>query len=252
MRRIIGIVVLVLLVFGISVVVHAPAAFVVDQLPKVRGLVLNGLQGSVWQGAAQQVVWQRKNIGRVSWDFQPGRLLSGRAEFAVRFGRGSDMGLQGKGFIGADADGLYAEKVLASIPAENVLQQVTLPVPLDVAGQFELTVKDYRYAQPWCASARGSLVWNGSEVNTPVGMLTPGMVIADLSCENNALSASGHQNNPQLSAQFSAELQPNRRYSLNGWFKPGAAFPPSMQAQLKWLGNPDNQGRYPLTYAGRW
>jgi general secretion pathway protein N len=251
-KRIIGIVVLVLLVFGISVVVHAPAAFVVHQLPKVRGLILDGVQGTLWHGAAQRVTWQRESFGQVSWDFQPGQLLSGRAEFAVRFGRGSDMALQGKGFIGADSDGLYVEKVLASMPAEKVLQQVTLPVPVEVAGQLELTVQQYRYAQPWCASASGSLAWNGSEVTTPVGRLKPGMVIADLNCENSALTASATQNNRQLSAQFSAELQPNRRYSLKGWFKPGAAFPASMQAQLKWLGNPDNQGRYPLTYAGRW
>ncbi|PWI33167.1 general secretion pathway protein GspN [Vibrio albus] len=239
------------LVFGISVVVHAPAAFVINQMPKIRGLILEGVQGSIWQGSAQNVVWKRDNIGQVSWNFQPVKLFSGKAEFMVRFGRGSDLDLQGKGMVGADLQGVYAEKILASMPAASVLKKVTVPVPVDVAGQLELTIQDYRYAQPWCESATGSLVWNGSEVRSPIGTLVPGMVIADLSCNNSKLAASGTQNNKQVSAEFSAELQPNRRYSLDAWFKPGAEFPSSMQAQLKWLGNPDAQGRYPLTYLGR-
>lgn len=251
MKRLVGVFFLFLLVFAISVVAHTPAAFVVKHMPKVRGLSLQGLHGTIWHGDAQSVTWQRDNFGQVSWDFQPSKLFQGKAEFALRFGRGSDLKLKGKGTVGAGLGGVYAENVLASMPASSVLKKVTIPVPVDVKGQLEVTINDYQYGQPWCQSAIGSLVWSGSGIDSPLGELSLGSVVSDLICEDNKVILSGSQDNSQLSGAFAAELETNMRYSLDVWFKPGAEFPQSMQSQLKWLGDPDEQGRYLFVYSGK-
>ena len=251
MKRIAGVFLLFLLVFLISVVAHTPAAFVIKSMPKVRDLSIQGVHGTIWHGDAQSVSWQRENFGQVSWDFRPTRLFKGKVEFALRFGRGSDLKLTGKGLAGVSMNGLYAENVLASMPVSSVMEKMTIPVPVDVKGQLELTLSEYRYGQPWCQSALGSLVWSGSDIESPLGAVSLGTVVSDLVCEDSKVIASGSQDNSQVSGAFAAELDPNMSFSLDVWFKPGADFPPSMQSQLKWLGDPDEQGRYLFVYAGK-
>ncbi len=240
-----------MLVFFISVIAHIPASFLLHNMPEVRGLVAEGVQGSLWHGSLQNLSWQDERFGQVQWDFQPGQLWLGKVEFAVQFGRNSELKLQGKGRLGTDLKGFYARQVLVSVPAFHVLQKAELPVPVDISGQLELTVTDYRYGLPWCESATGTLVWSDSELVSPLGTLTPGTFIADMTCQQNQIELSGSQNNRQLSAAFTAILNPDRKYTLEAWFKPGGAFPSSLLAQLTRLGTPDHQGRYPLVYSGR-
>ncbi len=72
------------------------------------------------------------------------------------------------------------------------------------------------------------MVWSASGIQSPLGRLELGPVVANLSCKDSVLAASGEQNSPQVSAAFSAELMPNQRYSTKAWFKPGAEFPSAM------------------------
>jgi len=250
MKRVMFFSLLVILVFCTSLVVHLPLSFAVKYMPEVRGLQLSGLNGTLWQGSAKTVRWNNRNFGQLNWDFQPASLFSGKAQFAVRFGRDSDLNLSGKGIVGADFSGLYAENVFASVPVSSVQSQVQIPVPVTATGQLELSVSEYRFAQPWCESATGSLVWNASEVQSPLGTLSPGTIIADISCKDSVLSASSAHDHPQLSGAFTATLDSSRQYKMDAWFKPNSEFPQAMTSQLKWLGNPDSQGRYPFLFSG--
>ncbi|PMH46026.1 general secretion pathway protein GspN [Vibrio sp. 10N.286.49.B3] len=244
------------LFFSASFLLHTPAAFVLQHTPQVRGLSIEGVQGTIWQGSAQQVGWQQPrmqalNFGQVHWDFQWKKLLSGKAEVAVRFGRGSSMDVRGKGLVGYSLAGPYAENVMASLPAQEVMAFVPLPLPLNVEGKLDLTINALHYAQPWCETAQGSLAWTQSAVGTPLGDLEFGPVIADLACQDSRLTAVGQQESPQVSSAFDAALSPDMRYTSTAWFKPGAEFPSQLGSQLKWLGEPDNEGKYSFTQQGR-
>ncbi|MCV5649451.1 type II secretion system protein N, partial [Escherichia coli] len=75
-------------------------------------------------------------------DFQWSSLFTGKAEFSVRFGRGSDMNIRGRGLVGYSlSDGPYAENLVASIPASKAVEQARLPVPVGVDGQLELDIR---------------------------------------------------------------------------------------------------------------
>lgn len=252
MKRAVLYVVIFIVFFSVSLLMGLPVSWVLQQAPTVRGLDIQGANGSVWQGQASSVRWQRQNLGEVNWDFQWSSLLTGKAEFAVRFGRGSEMDVRGRGFVGYSlSDGPYAKNLVASIPAVKVVEQARLPVPVGVDGQLELNIRHATYAAPWCKNGEGTLVWNASGIQSPVGSLELGPVIADLNCQDSVLTATGEQSSKQVSAAFSAELMPNQRYSTKAWFKPGAEFPSSMGEQLKWLGKPNAQGQYEFNYQGR-
>ncbi|HHP0481898.1 TPA: type II secretion system protein N [Vibrio campbellii] len=252
MKKAVLYVVIFIAFFSTSLIAGLPISWVLQQVPTVRGLDIQGAQGTVWQGSASNVRWQRQNLGEVNWDFQLSGLFTGKAEFAVRFGRGSDMDVRGRGLVGYSlTSGPYAENLVASIPAAKVVEQARLPVPVGVDGQLELNIRHATYAAPWCKTAEGTLVWSASGIQSPLGNLELGPVIADLNCKDSVLSASGEQKSKQVSAAFSAELMPNQRYSTKAWFKPGAEFPSGMSDQLKWLGNPNAQGQYEFDYKGR-
>lgn len=251
MKRWIYSVLLFLLVLAISVVAHVPASFVYSKVPPVRGLDISGISGTIWHGQANDVRWQGVNAGQLRWDFSPARLLQGKAEYSLRFGRGSDLQLKGTGAAGIGLQGLYADNILASMPVSTVLERVSVPVPVDVQGTVELTLNHYLFAQPWCKEAEGALVWNGSYIDSPLGALELGTVFTDFTCNDNRIELRGEHDVPQASGSLTTELTPDMRYKLSAWFKPGAELPEAMQSQLKWLGNPENDGRYLFELSGK-
>ena len=130
MKKAVLYVVIFIAFFSTSLIAGLPISWVLQQVPSVRGLDIQGAQGTVWQGRASSVRWQRQNLGEVNWDFRLSSLFTGKAEFAVRFGRGSDMDVRGRGLVGYSlTGGPYAENLVASIPAAKVVEQARLPVP---------------------------------------------------------------------------------------------------------------------------
>lgn len=234
-----------------SLVAHIPAAWVYAQLPTQRGVEVTGISGTIWQGQVQQFKVNRQSYGNLSWDFQASKLLTAKLEYQVRFGRGSSMKLDGKGFVGVGFSGLYANNILASLPIQQVMAYVPTHVPVELKGRLELSLTSLKYAQPWCEEAKGSVAWTGSDIVSPIGQLTPGPVIADITCQAQNIEVLGKQNNPQVMSEFKASLNEQARYESLAWFKPGAEFPASMAEQLKWLGEPNAQGRYQFSFAGK-
>lgn len=251
MKRAIKYAVVATTVFAASVIYHAPAQVVLSIAPLPPSLVIDGTEGTIWRGRAQNVTYQHQQLGEVSWHFAWSSLLTLSPEYAVRFGRGSALGIAGKGNVGINFSGPYVHTLLASLPAESVLDIYTPPVPVNAGGQFELAIRSLQYQSPWCGSGDGSLSWNAGYVETPVGSLSFGPTVVDLTCNDSVLSAKGGQSSAQVSSEFTGELKPSREYDSQAWFKPGSDFPNSMKQQLKWLGNPDNEGRYSFIYKGR-
>lgn len=234
-----------------SAVAHIPASWVWQQIPAVQGLDVGGISGTLWQGRASQIRWQGKNFGRLQWDMHVLSLLAARLQFDVRFGQGSDMNLTGRGLVGYSSQGAFAENLLVSLPAREVMRNVPMALPLTVAGNLELTVRDYQFAAPYCAELNGALAWSAANVGSPMGGVNPGPVLADLRCDQGKVLADIRQSSTEVSSEFALSLEPGNRYTLNGWFKPGAEFSPQLGQQLKWLGNPDPKGQYKITYSGR-
>ncbi|PSW13126.1 type II secretion system protein N [Photobacterium sanctipauli] len=234
-----------------SLVAHVPVSWLWQQAPKVQGLEVSGLSGTPWQGAASQVRWQGMNLGRLQWDMRVLSLFTGKVKLDVRFGQGSEMNLAGRGMVGYQSAGPFAENLLVSLPASQIVNYAPMTVPVSLAGNLELTLRNYQFASPYCAELDGALAWTSGQVNSPLGALNPGPVIADLACEDGKVLANVEQASADVSSEWAATLSPGNRYALVGWFKPGAEFPAQLSQQLKWLGNPDPKGQYKIDYNGR-
>ncbi|MGN2615399.1 type II secretion system protein N [Aliivibrio fischeri] len=238
--------------FTFSALLHIPIQWVVEQAPKVRGLELTGLSGTPWKGQVDSLSFQRMNYGQVQWEIDPLAIFKGHAVFAVRFGRGSELDLRGKGTVGYSVSmGAYAENLVLSFPIANAMKHLPMAVPISLQGQAEISVKSYQQGQPWCKQASGEVVWSGGKVVSPLGNIDPETVIADVICSDNKISLVSKQSSKDVASQFDVTLNPNRSYQVSGWFKPEANFPSSLRSQLKWVGKPDSKGQYRVTYSGR-
>lgn len=252
MKKIIAIGFLLSTVFIASAITHLPAQFVLQHAPLPKQLKLLGVEGTLWNGSADQVFWQRESMGQVQWTLQFGQLFSGRAEAQVRFGRGSARDVQGRGFVGYSLSGAYAKNMIVSLPISEVMALAPpIPVPLDVAGRVELNVREYLYAAPYCGHATGNVALTTDTISTPIADLTVGPVIADFTCQDNKVEITGEQKSEQVVSGFSATLNTNKRYTSQAWFTPLDAFPSELGSQLKWLPKPDGEGKYRFTYNGR-
>ncbi|CAH0541852.1 type II secretion system protein N [Vibrio marisflavi] len=242
---------LLVMVFIVSLIAHMPASLVVKHLPLPAKLSLDGVSGTIWKGSASNVAWQRTSIGEVDWNIDVLPLFLANVEAQVRFGRGSDLGLRGKGIVGYKPSGPYAKNLIASMAAEKIVSFVNPGLPVTLGGQMELSVRHIDFGDPQPENKVGTLVWNNSYLGSPIGSLKLGPVMADVNYANNQWSLAGKQNNGQLSSDFSAQLNNRQGYSVKGWFKPGADFPTDLVQQLQWLGRPDNQGRFHFNHSGR-
>ncbi|CAH0524378.1 type II secretion system protein N [Vibrio hippocampi] len=252
MKRVISYVAVFSTVFIGSAIYHAPANVVLSYAPVPDFIDIKGVEGTIWQGRAQQVQYENWSLGEVGWNFDWMSVIKLSPEFALRFGRGSAMGLSGKGNVGISTSGPYVSTVVASIPADQAMQLApALPLPITVGGRLELAIKSATYQSPWCSQGEGNLAWNEGLAETPLGSLSFGPTMIDFECDQSTISATGTQNSPQVMGGMTAQLTPNRQYQTEAWFKPGSQFPTGMSQQLSWLGNPDNQGRYSFTYQGK-
>ncbi|WP_220457553.1 type II secretion system protein N [Vibrio marinisediminis] len=245
-------VVILVVAFVVSAVIHLPIQAVLAHAPLPNQLKIAGASGTLWQGQVQQLQWQQYNLGQVSWQLQPTKLLTGNLQAQVRLGRGNPWQLRARGVVGYGLQGAYAEDVIASMPATQVMKFAPpIPVPLDITGQLELSIESLQYAAPYCRSGKGNLVWNTDQIGTPLAPLELGPVIADLSCKESNIKVMGKQRSQQVMSEFSLDLQANHQYSAKAWFNPQPEFPDALAEQLKWLPTPDNQGRYQFSYRGR-
>ncbi|MGY3685438.1 type II secretion system protein N [Vibrio coralliilyticus] len=252
MKRVILLSLALVMVFLVSAVAHVPAQVVLNYLPLPPQLVISGVSGTIWDGSATGVSWQRQKLGALHWQLAPLKLLTGKAEAQVRFGRGSDMQVTGRGVVGYSMSGPYAENLIASLPVEKILELTPpMPVPVELTGQVELSIKSMVYAAPYCQTGEGSVVWNTDKVITPLDELSVGPVVVDFSCQDSQITLKGDQNSQQVSSAAEVVMQANRSYQASAWFKPGNEFPGSLAEQLKWLPTPDSEGRYQFTYQGR-
>ncbi len=238
-----GLVFVVLLVT--SVVVHIPASFALRYLPSSTGADFSGVSGTLWNGSVKQFTWQGQPLGTLNWTLNVLPLFTGKADVSVRL---AGSGLSARGSVGYGFDGVFAKQLLLSAPASFIQSYVPYPLPVGLSGQFDITVRDYLMSEPFCDTLDGNIAWSQGSVSSPLGNVDPGLVVADVTCDEGSLVLNGDSKSDALQSEFTLSLDPSQRYKIDGWFIPGDALPDSMKNQLSWLGKPDNEGRYRLSF----
>ena len=236
------------LVFLSSLIVHFPLSLVAKYFPKIPKLELTSPSGTVWQGSFYSVQWDKKNLGSLAWKFNPIQMLLGRLN--VDFTLDGQPNISAKGNAGLSFSGAYVKNMQLDLASSFIDTFIRYPLPISSTGTISFTIDDYQVAEPWCEKLQGIGRWNDASLILPIGVVNLGDVSAKLGCSAGSILLTASSDSNQLETEVSLSFSPTMRYKLEGSLAAKDNLPQAIRSQLKWLGQPDQQGRYKLAFSG--
>lgn len=193
--------------------ITAPAAKVVPLLqPRLEGVQLAGVDGSLWSGSAALVSVRPLQLQDLRWRFRPLALLLGRAEVALQASwQGRPVAaLAGKPLFG----GPYLADVSATVAASDALGLVRAK-QVTVDGNLALELQRVQWTAGVAVPAvTGVANWTPARVSAPVEVVLGSAqldTVAEQGMTRGTLKASGGT----LLVDAQVELRPDGVYRLD-------------------------------------
>jgi general secretion pathway protein N len=228
------------------VVVTLPAKVVLGYVTLPKNVVLQGVSGSVWQTKITEVSYKKVSLHQVTASLNFWSLFTLDPTLKVNFGDALLAGPEGI----LTVSGLLAQLTITHgevlISANDIAQQLTLPIPLIAAGNVKIKLDEFILGKPICQQALGRIAWHKAGVTAFDQRIALGTISADMSCQQGALALAIDPKN-NLGLTFTAYVR-SKGASGTGFLKPGKKFPATLQSVLPFLGKADNQGRYRLNF----
>lgn len=241
-----------LISFLVFSVIKLPAAVALNlakpYLPE--GLEMGQTVGTVWQGQMMQVRFGSEQLNNVRWDISGWSLFSAKVITNLRFGDPRD-----RSNVSGNADIQYnmlsnelklTNTVLRS-SVEQVIKRIQLPLPVLAKGRVILELDEYVSGTPYCGALKGELVSPNIDVQGVNGWFSIGDLTGSLNCKSGDIAIVIEPNN-KLGLEADATLKAGFDFTVAGYVKPDVTLPQDVHNAVKFLGRPDNQGRYSLSF----
>ncbi|GBL04385.1 type II secretion system protein N [Glaciecola sp. KUL10] len=234
------------LTYLVFLVKYMPANWALNQastaLPK--NISVNDVEGTIWDGKISSVVISGIGISNVTWDLSFWSLFTGKISAELNGGRLRDSdsvyfkGQANTYWYNTQAFALH--DFSAMLPAQSVLAQISLPVPITARGRFNTNIKELTFDQN-CQTLTGTGGWTNGVVNGLQGPIEFGTFEADLGCAQGVLNVTVKPDN-KLSLDATLTLQATGKYAVQGRFKIPENMPEEVQQAAVFFGTPDSQG----------
>lgn len=244
---------LLVFIFLISFIVFAialmPANFALNIASKYlpKQLQIGAVSGTIWQGKANVVSYQNIHVNRVMWDLNPWSLVSAKLAGKVNLGNVREKSAP-YGKINFEL-GLFNQQVSLNnsklrVPAPLIASQVRLPFPVQSKGTLELTIAQAVTGKPYCEQLQGQVETKELSVMGLQGWIDVDTIKGKLSCKSGALALLVNEQN-ELGLELDAELG-DAQPKVTAFIKPAPSMPKQVHDGVKFLGRPDEQGRYQI------
>lgn len=233
----------------IFLIAKLPASLVLGMLTLPKNIGVGDVQGTIWNGTATTLVANNIAVENVKWETSFLRLLTGRIALDLKAGNariGGKVSFTGPISISLfDQSDIRANDFTLYLPANMVIAQVPLPVPVDADGRFKVQIEKLDYPGQ-CAELTGKGQWLNARLESLAQPLMLGNFDADLSCvENDTLIAIKEPNSFGLTAN--ARLTSSFGISVKGQFKPSDQIPTQIKNVIRDFYPPPNaQGYYSI------
>lgn len=227
-----------------------PTTVVLNKVSLPKQIHISGVSGSIWQTNIEQVVVGGTRIQKVKAKLSFFSLFTLTPKLFITFGNSFLAGPEGEFELALSADNAEINNLNMLVKANEIAQQLTLPLPMSAQGDVELTIINAKInlaKNNQCIVAKGVANWSKAGVVALEQNINLGNFTADIDCENGALAIILSPKN-DLGLTFNAYLRQGGKISGNGFLKPDAKFPKALNNALPFLGNKDNQGRYRLSF----
>lgn len=227
-----------------------PTTVVLNQFSLPKTLHLSGVSGSVWNTDIAQVIIGEAKIEKVNADLSFWSLFTLTPKLAITFGDSFIAGPEGELTLVLSSDKAEISDLHVLVKANEIAQQLTLPLPISAQGDVELTLAKAEIdltKNNQCIAAKGKIHWSKAGVVALEQNIKLGKLNADIACKNGALAIIISPKN-DLGLTFSAYVRQGGNISGSGFLKPGAKFPKALNDALPFLGRKDSKGRYRLSF----
>lgn len=227
-----------------------PATLLFNQFPMPKNFSVSGVTGSVWHTNVEHVIMGKSSIQQIESRLSFWSLFTLTPKLAITFGDVFIAGPEGELELSLSGDKVQISDLKLIIKANEIAQQLTLPLPVSAQGDVEITLLnaeiDLKKGNQ-CIAAKGDATWSKAGLIALEQNIKLGKFNGDIGCENGALSLIISPKN-DLGLTFNAYMRKGGNISGNGFLKPGAKFPKVLNDALPFLGKKDNQGRYRLSF----
>ncbi|WP_064664082.1 type II secretion system protein N [Pseudoalteromonas sp. MQS005] len=252
MKKIIILSIVFVISFLVFSVIKLPAAvalnFAKPYLP--AQLEVGQTFGTLWQGQIMQLRFQGEQLNNVRWDISGWSIFKAQVNTNLRFGNPRERDdISGYADISYSLtnDELRITDTVVRSTVERAMQRIDLPLPVTAKGRVILELDEYVSGAPYCQSLQGEMASPDIDVQGLTGWFNIGDLSGKLSCKSGDVAILIEPDN-RLGLEADATLKANFDFKVAGYVKPDLTLPKEVHDAVKFLGRPDNQGRYPLKF----
>jgi general secretion pathway protein N len=229
--------------FAAILLARMPASWLLPTGPKAP-FTCTSIEGSLWSGGCEGLIFQRLPLGDITWELAPARLLLGRLAVhvtlnhdAARASGDAEVGLSGQ---------LAVHGVLADLPLDPKL----LPgVPATLHGALHADLALLQLKGPVITQLKGTVEARNLEDRS--GHVTPlgSYLVTFPGGEGEPLGQLRDTGGP-LSVAGTLRLTQAGGFDVQALVAPRPDAPPELTSNLKFLGSPDASGRRQFSMSG--
>lgn len=209
-----------------------------------------GASGSVWSGTLEEPAWQQWEAQRLSWSLQPAGLLQGQADLRFQ-GREAGADIQGQALLAPDG-GVALRDVRLRLEAARLRHWAGEAMgPLALGGTFRGQVAHARIAPDGrILDLEGRLLWHGAAIEAPLAVPL-GDLSGDFTGSDGRLEGRLQDHGGPLRLEAGVTVDPALQWHLEGRVGHSDEAPDALPQALRMLGQPDDDGLYPIALRGR-
>lgn len=236
-------------VFLLSAILLTPAAQLYTRLmPQQAGVQIQGLSGTVSEGAAAQVLVRNiPAVGDIHWKLQAWKLLLGKASFHISAG---NNGLLVDGVASVVPSGTASlENFRLNSPITALAASAGFPF-VPVIGTIGVQVDSFKLRKGWPSHADAVATVRGLSWKLGRNPVLLGDFQAVVSDETGGIRALISTLEGPLEVSGEAHAKEDRSWDLHIQMKPRPNAPPELSNIVSNLGQADTQGWYHLRRKG--
>ena len=224
-----------------------PAQFVLSQLQLPDNIEVSGVSGSIWQDNFQQIKTDKIVINKVETQLSFWSLFTLKPKVNIKMGDPLEQGPEGVLTVITDGKALTIKDADVFIAANELLKNANLALPIDAKGLFNIKLNNFTLGKPMCEILQGNVHWSKAKVIAWDQTVNLGSFDGVLACEQGALMLTINEEN-DLGLSYTAYMHQADKISGDGFIKPGEKFPENIKPLLSFIGKPDAEGRYRLSF----
>ncbi|WP_461537653.1 type II secretion system protein N [Spongorhabdus nitratireducens] len=255
MKKAILLSLLALVAFTASLIFQVPAAVLWQQaqtyFPKQTARVqLEGVDGTLWSGSADRITFRGKTFPQPRWQLTSVSPLDRQIGLDLQLGQSrSQLSLNAHIEISEGEVAILNTK--GRIGGQELTRLMGNRLPINIDGQIRLTLDEWRFWNGRCQSFDGQGQLQNLVVDSKFGSVNLGQGKLELSCEGGKLAAKLTQNSDEVTSSLKLNLLSRSSYQLQGQLTPQANLDKQLQRGLSYLGKPESDGSYQVSYKGR-